>query len=158
MEENPHDEPPTLYEWAGGAEALERLFAHFYGEVSGDDLLGPVFAAMDPAHPRHVAAWLGEVFGGPRRYTDELGGYEAMLGHHLGLDISEAQRRRWVSLLLDSADAVALPADPEFRAAFVGYVEWGTRIAMTNSRPGAQPPPHAPVPRWGGGVAPPWTG
>ncbi|MEU4425617.1 antibiotic biosynthesis monooxygenase [Actinoplanes sp. NPDC024001] len=149
---------PTLYEWAGGAEAFERLTASFYDRVKADDVVGPLFAHMDPEHPRHVAMWLGEVFGGPARYTGERGGYPAMLRHHLGKAITEPQRRRWVDLLLDAADEVGLPADPEFRAAFVGYIEWGTRLALSNSQPGADPVRRAPVPHWGWGVAPPYLG
>jgi hemoglobin len=98
------------------------------------------------------------VFGGPATYTRERGGYPAMLRHHIGLAITEPQRRRWVNLLQDAADDVGLPSDPEFRAAFVGYLEWGTRLAVENSQPGAAPVTEAPVPRWGWGVAPPWTG
>ena len=154
----PGSSVPSLYDWAGGAEALERLTRLFYARVLADDLIGPLFAHMDDDHPRHVALWLGEVFGGPDRYTRERGGYPAMLGHHLGKGITEPQRRRWVSLLLDSLDEAELPADPEFRAAFVGYVEWGTRLAQTNSQPGAAVAREAPVPHWGWGVAPPWTG
>ena len=44
----------------------------------------------------------------------------------------------------------------EHRAAFVGYVEWGTRLAFQNSQPGAAVVTEAPVPRWGWGVAPPY--
>jgi hemoglobin len=149
---------PSLYEWAGGLPALERLTRLFYERVLADDLIGPLFAHMDDEHPRHVALWLAEVFGGPDRYTRERGGYPAMLAHHLGKAITEPQRRRWVALLLDAADAADLPADPEFRAAFVGYVEWGTRLAVANSQPGAEVVRSAPVPRWGWGVAPPWQG
>jgi hemoglobin len=149
---------PTLYEWAGGQAALERLFRRFYDKVLDDDLLEPLFAHMDQDHPQHVAAWIGEVFGGPKTYTEQLGGYERMLAHHHDKAITEAQRRRWVSLLNDAADEVGLPADPEFRSAFVAYIEWGTRIAVANSQPGSTPPAHAPVPRWGWGEAPPWPG
>jgi len=35
-------------------------------------------------------------------------------------------------------------------------VEWGTRLALENSQPGAAPAEQAPVPRWGWGVAPPY--
>jgi len=151
-------EPPSLYEWAGGTEALERLTTAFYRTVLQDDLLEPLFRHMDPGHPAHVAAWLGEVFGGPATYTEERGGYPHMVREHLGKAITEPQRRRWVNLLMDAADEVGLPADPEFRAAFASYVEWGTRLAVTNSQPGAEPPLDAPVPRWGWGVAPPYGG
>lgn len=147
---------PTLYDWAGGAGAFERLTEALYATVPNDDLIGPLFAGMDPAHPRHVADWLSEVFGGPSRYTDARGGYPQMLGKHRGKAITEAQRRRWVALLLDAADAVGLPADPEFRAAFVAYLEWGSRLAVLNSAPDATPVPAAPVPHWGWGVAPPF--
>ncbi|WP_460357552.1 globin domain-containing protein [Actinoallomurus acanthiterrae] len=149
---------PTLYDWAGGTEAFERLTAAFYREVLKDDLVGPLFAHMDPDHPKYVAIWLSEVFGGPARYTEQRGGYHHMLSRHLGKGITERQRRRWVELLLDAADEVGLPADPEFRAAFVGYLEWGTRLALANSQPDAHPVQQAPVPHWGWGVAPPYTG
>ncbi|WP_019633569.1 group II truncated hemoglobin [Actinomadura atramentaria] len=150
------DAPPTMYEWAGGTAAFDRLTEDFYARVRKDDVVGPLFAHMDPSHPHYVALWLAEVFGGPTAYTDERGGYPRMLGQHLGKGITEAQRRRWASLLMDAADAVGLPADPEFRAAFAGYIEWGTRIALANSQPGATPPQDAPTPRWGWGVAPPY--
>ncbi len=54
------------------------------------------------------------------------------------------------------ADEVGLPGDPEFRAAFVGYVEWGTRLAVHNSGESTDVVEQAPVPRWGWGVAPPY--
>ncbi|MEW1848399.1 group II truncated hemoglobin [Nonomuraea angiospora] len=147
---------PTLYDWAGGTEAFERLTEAFYRTVVKDDLIGPLFAHMDPDHPVYVAMWLSEVFGGPDRYTKERGGYPNMLRHHLGKAITEPQRRRWVNLLMDAADEVGLPDDPEFRAAFAGYIEWGTRLARHNSQPDATPPLEAPVPHWGWGVAPPY--
>ena len=150
-------ETPTLYEWAGGHDALRRLTEVFYDRVLDDDLLRPRFERMGPDHREHVAIWLGEVFGGPTTYTDELGGYPAMLSHHLGLALTEAERSRWAQLIAASADEAGLPSDPEFRSAFVAYVEWGSRIALANSQPGATPPPEAPVPHWGWGEAPPYN-
>lgn len=150
--------PPTLFEWAGGREAFERLTASFYARVRQDQLVGPLFANMPPEHPRFVAVWLTEVFGGPNDYTTQHGGYPHMLSRHLGMGITEAQRARWAQLIGLAADDAQLPADPEFRSAFVAYIEWGTRIALANSQPGATPPPQAPVPGWGWGEAPPFTG
>lgn len=152
-----------MYEWAGGHDAFARLTAAFYDRVLDDRvlddrLLAPLFSHLDPDHPEHVAVWLSEVFGGPARYTAELGGYEHMVAKHHGLAITEPQRARWAGLIALAADDAGLPTDPEFRSAFAAYIEWGTRLAVANSQPDATPPPHAPVPRWGWGEAPPPPG
>ena len=152
-------DPPTLYAWAGGMTALERLTATFYDRVRLDPLLGPVFARMSPEHPRHVARFQAEVFGGPAAYSGEHGGHAAMLAHHLGKRLTQPQRAQWVRLLCESADAAALPDDPEFRSAFVAYLEWGSRLAVLNSQDGAQPVLDQPMPRWGWGeVGGPYQG
>jgi truncated hemoglobin YjbI/quinol monooxygenase YgiN len=148
---------PTLFEWAGSAPALEKLSETFYKLVRKDELIGPLFAHMDCRHPHFVALSLGEVLGGPADYSSERGGYVHMLDHHLGKAITEQQRRRWVALLMDAADESGLPNDPEFRAAFTGCIEWGSRLAQLNSQLDAEPVKAAPVPRWGWGVAPPHT-
>jgi len=158
MPEDP-ETPPTLYEWAGGGEAIERLINAFYDRVERDELISPFFpGGVTAEHRDHVVAWWSEVFGGPDRYTRELGGYERMLGRHRGLGIDAEQRRRFVSLMGLAADDAELPDDPEFRSALMAYLEWGTRLAMHNSQPGADVAAHAPVPRWGWGEAPPFEG
>ena len=139
---------PSLYAWAGGEPAFARLINAFYDRVEGDELLSPLFPnGVGHEHRRHVIAWWCEVFGGPTRYTDELGGYERMLAKHHDLAITCEQRFRFASLMSRAADDAQLPDDPEFRSAFVAYLEWGTRLAQHNSHPGAAVVPHAPVPR-----------
>jgi hemoglobin len=153
------DRPPTLYEWAGGGEAIERLINAFYDRVERDELISPFFpGGVSAEHRDHVVAWWSEVFGGPDRYTRELGDYERMVGKHRGLEINSEQRRRFVSLMSVAADDAGLPDDPEFRSALMAYLEWGTRLAFQNSQPGAEVVEHAPVPRWGWGEAPPFEG
>jgi len=150
------DEPPSLYAWAGGTDAFGRLIDAFYDRVEADDLLSPLFpGGVSQDHRAHVVLWWVEVFGGPADYTP-LGGYQRMLDHHRGLGITVEQRFRFASLMSLAADDAGLPDDPEFRAALVGYLEWGTRLALHNSQPGAEVVTEAPVPRWGWGVAPPY--
>jgi hemoglobin len=151
---------PTLAEWAGGPERLKALFATFYAKVPGDPVLAPVFAHMDPKHAEHVAAFVGEVFGGPKAYSEAGGGHASMIRKHLGRHLTETQRKAWIALMLDTADEVGLPDDPEFRAAFVGYLEWGTRLAVINSAEGvAEPEGDPPMPVWGWGPpGGPWLG
>jgi hemoglobin len=152
------DTTPTLFEWAGSADALERLIGAFYDHVEGDDLLSPLFpGGVSDEHRRNVTTWWCEVFGGPGDYTERVGGYDRMVGKHKDLSITPEQRFRNSSLMSLAADDAQLPDDPEFRSAFMAYVEWGTRLAMHNSQPDAEVVEHAPVPRWGWGEAPPYT-
>lgn len=161
MSEAPGAQPasgiPTLFEWAGGLEALTRLMTRFYGLVPDDPLLAPVFAAIPRDHATHVALFIAEVFGGPPRYSSDVaddarGGHAHMVAQHLGRKLTERQRVRWMQLLLSCADEVGLPDDPEFRSALVAYLEWGSRLAVMNSQPGVPDPHPAPMPRWGWGV------
>jgi hemoglobin len=106
-----------------------------------------------------VAAFLAEVLGGPGDYSKQHGGHAQMIRHHLNRHLTQEMRRRWVSLLLETADELAMPDDPEFRSALVGYLEWGSRLAVINSQPGAAVEEEAPMPKWGWGeVKGPYTG
>lgn len=144
---------PTLYEWAGGKEKLELLTDVFYNKVLKDDLIGPVFKNMSGDHPKHVAHFIAEVFGGPKLYTEEdEGSHAGMVAHHLGKMLDEKKRKRWLDLLLVSADEIGLPSDPEFRSALVGYLEWGSRLAVINSTTNENPIVESePMPKWGWG-------
>ena len=140
---------PTIFEWAGGLGALTRMTRIFYEKyVPADPQLAPLFATMSPDHPQRVAKWLAEVFGGPRRYSAEYGGYPRMISQHQGKQLTEEMRARWVELLQASARDAGLPNDPEFRSAFGAYIEWGSRLAVENSQLGARPPEHMPMPHW----------
>jgi hemoglobin len=151
---------PTIYQWAGGTEAFERWLNRFYDLIEEEGSLVHLFGGkVSGEHRAHVLAWWVEVMGGPADYTANLGGYPAMLARHRDLAITPEQRRLFVALLSQAADEVELPADPEFRAAIVGYAEWGSRLAMHNSDPEATDiAADAPTPRWGWGVAPPYEG
>jgi len=144
---------PTLYEWAGDMKTFEISFETFYDKVLKDDLLGEVFKNMSAQHVKHVAHFVAEVFGGPRLYTGEDGGSHAnMIGHHIGKMLTEEKRQRWIHLLLQTADETGLKSDPEFRSAFVGYLEWGTRLAVINSQMVTNPMvQNEPMPKWGWG-------
>lgn len=152
-------DPPSIYEWAGGTAAFERWLNTLYDMVEEDaDLVRLFGGTVSDRHRQHVLAWWVEVMGGTDDYSRELGGYPSMLEHHRDLAITPEQRLRFVTLLSEAADRAELPADPEFRAAIMGYAEWGSRLALHNSAPGARVATEAPVPRWGWGVAPPFEG
>ena len=151
--------PPDPLRLGRRLAALRALIDAFYDRVEADELLSPFFpGGVSEHHRAHVAAWWAEVLGGPTVYTDELGGYESMLAHHRDLDITAEQRHRFASTMSLAADDAHLPDDPEFRAATgrVRRVGHPPRDAQLAAR-ADDVAEHAPVPRWGWGVAPPYV-
>jgi len=144
---------PTLYEWAGGMETFVTLFDRFYDKVLADEILEPVFKHTSAQHRLHVAHFVAEVLGGPKVYSESEGSHFEMIRKHLQKYLTEKHRKRWMELLLETADEMALPSDPEFRSAFMAYLEWGTRIAVINSNlEDVSEDPDIPMPKWGWGV------
>ena len=153
MENNGKSTVPSLFEWAGGMPAFERLFDQFYDKVLADDILEPVFKHMSPEHRLHVAHFVAEVLGGPKVYSESEGSHYKMIQKHLSKHLTQQHRKRWIELLLETADELNLPDDPEFRSAFMAYLEWGTRIAVISSNTDeVTESPDVPMPVWGWGV------
>lgn len=124
---------PSLYEHAGGEDALHRLEDAFYRSVLADPLLKPLFGDGQPQHVDHLTAFTAESFGGPDRFTRDLGGFMALIAVHRRLGITEEQRRRFVDLYMAALDTAGVPADEPFREAVRSHVEFGSRVAMQNS-------------------------
>lgn len=153
METNEAKPIPSLFEWAGGMPAFINLFDQFYDKVLADDILEPVFKHMSAQHRLHVAHFVAEVFGGPKLYSEAEGSHFTMIQKHLAKHLTQQHRKRWIELLLETADNLQLPDDPEFRSAFMAYLEWGTRIAVLNSNlDDVDMDANAPMPKWYWGV------
>lgn len=140
---------PSLYEFAGGEKALHRLEETFYESVLRDPLLQPLFGIGQPQHVDHLTAFTAESFGGPDRFTRELG-FDHLIAVHRHLRISEEQRERFVTLYMAALDAADLPDDEEFREAIRAHVEFGSQVALQNSHAESddQLHPLREVPRW----------
>lgn len=147
MRADPADTP--LLDSFGGEEGIHRIVAAWYPTVLADPLLEPLFGAGEAHHVDHLTAFLVEVFGGPTRYTDDLGGFATLLESHRGHRIAEAQRARFVELFLVAFDAVG-PADDDARAQLADYLAFGTEVAVVNSfaTSDAELHPCQEVPRW----------
>jgi hemoglobin len=140
---------PTLFEAAGGEAGLHRLEETFYSSVLADPLLQPLFGAGQPQHVDHLTAFTAESFGGPDRFSRELG-FAHLIAVHRGLRITEEQRLRFVELYLAALDTAGMPTDKEFRDAVREHVEFGTQVAMQNSHATTDDELHPLryVPRW----------
>ncbi|MFC9844647.1 group II truncated hemoglobin [Streptomyces sp. NPDC060223] len=122
----------SLYEHAGGDDALHRLEEIFYAKALADPVLREVFPRREPHHVDHLTWFTAESFGGPDRFTQELG-FAHIIKVHRGLRITDEQRDRFVQVYLESLDEADLPDDEPFRAAVRSHVEFGSRVAQQNS-------------------------
>ncbi|MFF1705196.1 group II truncated hemoglobin [Streptomyces sp. NPDC058252] len=123
----------NLYEHAGGDEALHRLEEIFYAKALADPVLREVFPRREPHHVDHLTWFTAESFGGPDRFSRELG-FEHIIKVHHGLRITDEQRERFVQVYLESLEEADLPDDEPFRAAVRSHVEFGSHVAQQNSR------------------------
>ena len=122
----------SLYEHAGGDEALHRLEELFYSKVLADPILKRLFNERRPHHVDHLTWFTAESFGGPDRFTRELG-FQHIIDVHRHLRITDEQRERFVALYLESIEEAGLPADDAFRKAVHSHLEFGSRVAQQNS-------------------------
>jgi hemoglobin len=139
----------SLYEHAGGEEAIYRLEELFYAKVLADPVLKPLFGEGRPTHVERLTAFTAESFGGPDRFSRELG-FGHLIDVHRHLGITEEQRRRFVGLYMEALDGAGMPDDGPFREAVRSHVEFGSRVAMRNSNAEGDEELHPlrEVPRW----------
>jgi hemoglobin len=140
---------PSLYEHAGGEEAIHRLEDVFYGKILTDPVLKPLFGEGRPTHVDRLTAFTAESFGGPDRFSRELG-FGHLISVHRHLKITEEQRQRFVELYMEALEEASLPDDEPFREAVRSHVEFGSRVAMQNSHAESDDELHPlrEVPRW----------
>jgi hemoglobin len=123
----------SLYDHAGGHDVLRRFVDIFYSSVLADPVLQPLFGQGRPEHVDHLTAFDAESFGGPKTFSETMGGFAHLIDAHRGLKIAEPQRLRFVELYLRAADLAGLPDDDAFRGALRSHVEFGSHVAMQNS-------------------------
>jgi hemoglobin len=139
----------TLYDHAGGEAGLHRLEQIFYDKALADPVLSRLFTERVPTHVDHLTWFTAESFGGPDRFTKELG-FRHLIDVHRGLEITDEQRERFVEAYLEALDEAGMPDDERFRDAVREHVEFGAQVAQQNSRAESEQELHPirDVPRW----------
>jgi hemoglobin len=122
----------TLYDHAGGEDALHRLEQLFYDKALADPVLREVFTERVSTHVDHLTWFTSESFGGPDRFTREVG-FAHLIDVHRHRKITDEQRDRFIALYLEALDEAGLPDDKPFRAAVREHVEFGSHVAQQNS-------------------------
>lgn len=138
-----------MFEFAGGDQAFLALAAAHHERCLQDPELNHPFShGVNPQHIERLAAYWGEVFGGPAHFSESFGGHSAMLGRHAGQGAGEDFGPRFVACFMQAADDAGLPDDHDFRAGLRAYMEWAVSEVLSYAPSRAQVPAGLPVPRW----------
>lgn len=141
----------TIYDHADGWDALYRHVQIFYRSCLADVILQPLFGTEEQlGHVEKFTAFTAETFGGPDKFTKDMGGFIHLIDVHRGFKITEEQRQRFVDLYMIAADKAGLPADKPFRDALKSHVEFGSHVAKQNSNANFDEELHPlrQVPKW----------
>ena len=141
---------PSLYEFAGEGDAFLALARAHHARCLADPELNHPFSHEDQ-HPRHVerlAAYWGEVLGGPPAYSAECGDESGVLRMHAGNGDMGDLGDRFHACFVAAMDDVALPDDPEFRAALAAYMRWAVDQILAFPDDPELVPAGLDMPRW----------
>lgn len=109
MTETPTDPVAWIVPELGEAP-LRELVAAFYRRIPADDLLGPMYPADDlVGAEKRLADFLVERCGGPPHFSSERG-HPRLRMRHARFKIDELARDRWLQLMTEASDEIALDA------------------------------------------------
>jgi hemoglobin len=132
----------SVYEAAGGAPAMLALAHAWHQRCLADPEAQHPFSheGLHPQHTERLAAYWGEMLGGPDEYSRELASVAHMVRMHSGngphpeLDAATA---RCFALALDDAGILD---DERLRSTLVDWFAWSNRVVNhTYKRPESVP-------------------
>ena len=141
---------PTLFEYAGGEAAFLALARAHHARCLADPVLNHPFS-HDDQHPQHVerlAAYWGEVMGGPTTYSQTCGDESGVLGIHAGTGDMSDLGERFLDCFVRALDDAELPDDPAFRGAMRAYMQWAVDNVLSYSAEESVVAPGIGMPRW----------
>ncbi|HEX5069815.1 MAG TPA: globin [Vicinamibacterales bacterium] len=96
-----------------GEDGFARLVRAFYAQVPEDDVLGPMYPREDLAGAEaRLRDFLVGRFGGPPRYIESRG-HPRLRARHAPFLIDQRARDRWLQLMRQALDTVALPPESD---------------------------------------------
>ncbi len=102
----------TLYDRVGGQEWFDALVARFYEGVESDPVLRPLYPKDMAGSRTHLAMFLAQYFGGPRRY-DALRGHPRLRMRHAGFVVGAAEHDAWLAHMTSAVGAGGLEDSDE---------------------------------------------
>jgi hemoglobin len=112
------DETTEIYACIGEDQPFHALVEAFYQGVEADSLLRPLYPADLTRAKLHLAWFLIQRFGGPRRYQEERG-HPRLRMRHLPFQIGRAESEAWLRHM--NAAVEATPAFAPFQDSLRRY-------------------------------------
>ena len=134
----PAGEQISVYEAAGGAPAMLALAHTWHQRCLADPEAQHPFShpGLHPQHTERLAAYWGEMLGGPDAYSRELASVAHMVRIHSGNGPHpelDAATERCFALALDDA---GIPDDERLRSTLGDWFAWSNRVVNhTYERP-----------------------
>ena len=138
----------SVFDAAGGAPAFLALATAFHARCLADPELNHPFSHPDgnPEHVPRLAAYWGEVLGGPPAFSQECGTQSTVQQMHCGNGDMTDLGRRFVACFSAAMDVAGLPAG--VRPVLVDYIRWAVDDVLVYSAEGSQPPDGLAMPHW----------
>ena len=146
----PEAEQLSVYDAAGGAPAMLALAHAWHERCLADPEAQHPFShpGLHPQHTERLAAYWGEMLGGPAAYSRELASVAHMVRMHSGNGPHpelDAATERCFALALDDA---GIPDDERLRSTLIDWFAWSNRVVNhTYARPELVPDDLA-LPHW----------
>ncbi len=140
----------TVYETAGGAEAMLRLAGAWHARVLADEVVSHAFShGFHPEHSQRLAAYWAEALGGPRTYSGCYGDETSVVRMHSGNGPHEEMDRRAIDCFDQALADVGLVGENRLRQVLHDYFAWATTTTMARyHRSAADVPDGLPIPLW----------
>jgi len=141
---------PSIYDAAGGYDAIYRLAHAWHLRVLEDEIVSHAFShGFHPQHTERLAAYWVEALGGPTLYTDSFGSETSVVRTHSGNGVHEEMDSRAIACFDVALEDTGLAADERLRAALHDYFEWATTTTMARySRSADDVPDGLQIPKW----------
>lgn len=140
----------TIYEAAGGYDALLRLASAWHTRVLEDEVVSHAFShGFHRQHTERLAAYWVEALGGPTMYSDKYGDETSVVRMHSGNGLHEEMDQRAIACFDRALEDVGLTRDEALRRVLHDYFAWVTTTAMARFPDSAQDVPGGlPISKW----------
>src|SRR5437868_2578014 len=122
----------TVYEAAGGLDAILRLASAWHTRVLEDEVVSHAFShGYHPQHTERLAAYWAEALGGPTKYSDQYGDETFVVRMHSGNGPHEEMDQRAIACFDQAMEDVGLAPDQQLRPARHRYFPGANTTTMS---------------------------